>query len=290
MSESPADGGQPSAVPESSQDSESEPTESSVQLDRVRSRSPTPQPPRHEIPIVWSMDFNDPTADVILIASDNSHFRVHSWFLKKHRYMMYLSESVTPPRPAFFSSELINNLVSLPSHSMLSEAPNATQASSYTFTKFVRFVYGASETYDREAIWFLYELLQLARLLESPRTENLALTRIKGRTAKNAWDIFDVASMLQDVSMGKKAIQAPSNQKHDSWAPYNRIHNPNPSSLRRVDPYWWIELIRLRQGGEERRLKDRDDAKWGDGYILVPWDKVADDFTGKKFGRKGEYE
>jgi hypothetical protein len=35
--------------------------------------------------MVWDEDYDDPSADMIFVSSDEVHFRAHSWHLKKKR-------------------------------------------------------------------------------------------------------------------------------------------------------------------------------------------------------------
>ena len=39
-------------------------------------------------PIVWDKHFDDPSADVVLIANADIHFRAHNWFLKRNRWIL----------------------------------------------------------------------------------------------------------------------------------------------------------------------------------------------------------
>ncbi|EIW68041.1 hypothetical protein TREMEDRAFT_63927 [Tremella mesenterica DSM 1558] len=187
----------------------------------------------------WDQYYNDPSANIIFVSSDNVHFRVHGWNLKRHSQVFadMLTLPSPPPQTHAHSPEFhaVDNALSL-QHSPL---PITIDAPADTLRHFMNCCHSSMPTLDITTAE-LSAVLALCDKYDCGNLKNKIMDAYETIAHRDPKQTFVIASRYNHIKMARAAI------KH---FPVNAGLTSLGKAVTDIRSPWLVELCCRRFGG-----------------------------------------
>ncbi|RXK36737.1 hypothetical protein M231_05972 [Tremella mesenterica] len=207
----------------------------------------------------WDEYYNDPSANVIFVSSDNVHFRVHGWNLKRHSQVF--ADMLTLPQSAPVEN----------SHPPTVK-PIELDVSSKILRPFLDLFHSSLPSTLDFQLKELRALVDLCDRFETRSIKIKALDAFKPLADTDPISTFALAARHGHLELAKAAISHFKDDNDDFWEDWFKMAE---NSLNDIPTRWLLALFQRRTG-----------AIFKNDVRLCPWTVVAPNFTPTMYPKK----